>query len=501
MEGRNSSMYVITGITMFVYLAIWISSRKEHLPENMDSGAKERWMRPFMRMAYWMVKKIYGRGKQQKGCCEAGRWESRQVVRDLSVLYPSRENSARLQQYYVKKMAFSMIILLAGTLLATVVYRQEQGQKLLEGNNQIPRGDYREEEDRVQLNASVEGYEDWKFELQVGGKMPEREEADGLEKEFWELMMSEALGENASWNQVYEDLKLAEGLDGYPFYVEWSSESPHIIDWEGNVSVVEEMAEGVTLTACVSLKDWEWQHTLTVTVIPRPLTEEESIYRELQEYIRQLEQNTSTESVLVLPEAWQEKTVTWKEEVEDYSIFLWLIAVAAGVSVFFLQDRDLHTRVQEREQRLKEAYPVIVNKLVLYLGAGLTIRGALMHMAQTYDRGQEPGRKEEPVYEEILCTCRELQTGTSEPDAYEKFGKRCGLQEYVRLSALLSQNLRRGSGTLPARLREEADLSEREQINECRRKGEEVSTKLLIPMVMMLGMVMVMIMIPAFTSM
>ena len=166
-----------------------------------------------------------------------------------------------------------------------------------------------------------------------------------------------------------------------------------------------------------------------------------------------------------------------------------------------MQDKDLHTRVQEREQRLKEAYPVVVNKLVLYLGAGLTIRGALMHMANTYNRGRQQGKKEEAVYEEILCTCRELQTGVSEAEAYERMGKRCGIQEYIRLSALLSQNLRKGSGTLPARLREEAEFAERAQMNECRRKGEEVSTRLLVPMVMMLGIVMVMIMIPAFAGM
>ena len=68
------------------------------------------------------------------------------------------------------------------------------------------------------------------------------------------------------------------------------------------------------------------------------------------------------------------------------------------------------------------------------------------------------------------------------------------------MSALLSQNLRKGSISLSARLKEEADAALKEQINQSRRIGEEVSTRLLIPMVMMLGIVMVMIMIPAFGS-
>lgn len=51
------------------------------------------------------------------------------------------------------------------------------------------------------------------------------------------------------------------------------------------------------------------------------------------------------------------------------------------------------------------------------------------------------------------------------------------------------------------RLREENDNAIREQINRSRQIGEEASTKLLVPMVMMLGIVMVIIMIPAFGTM
>ena len=51
------------------------------------------------------------------------------------------------------------------------------------------------------------------------------------------------------------------------------------------------------------------------------------------------------------------------------------------------------------------------------------------------------------------------------------------------------------------RLREENDNAIREQINRIRQIGEEASTKLLVPMVMMLGIVMVIIMIPAFGTM
>ena len=83
---------------------------------------------------------------------------------------------------------------------------------------------------------------------------------------------------------------------------------------------------------------------------------------------------------------------------------------------------------------------------------------------------------------------------------YEHWGKRTGVQEYVRLSTLLMQNLKKGNNTLLQRLREEADKACTEQLQNNRRLGEEASTKLLLPMVLMLVVVMLLIMIPAFSS-
>ena len=52
-----------------------------------------------------------------------------------------------------------------------------------------------------------------------------------------------------------------------------------------------------------------------------------------------------------------------------------------------------------------------------------------------------------------------------------------------------------------SRLKTEADMAMKEKILRARKTGEEAQTKLLVPMIMMLAVVMVMIMIPAFTGM
>ena len=143
-------------------------------------------------------------------------------------------------------------------------------------------------------------------------------------------------------------------------------------------------------------------------------------------------------------------------------------------------------------------YPEIVNKLALYMGAGMTIRNAFLKMGEDY-RKQER-RKKRYVYEEILIACYELQGGRLETEAYDHFGRRCQVQAYLKLSALLAQNLRKGSNDLLQMLRQEADSAFAQRKSLAKKLGEEAGTKLLLPMMMMLCIVMVIIIIPAYFS-
>ena len=96
-----------------------------------------------------------------------------------------------------------------------------------------------------------------------------------------------------------------------------------------------------------------------------------------------------------------------------------------------------------------------------------------------------------------MLVCYELQRCKSEREAYDRFGKRCQVQAYMKLSTLLSQNIRKGSNDLLHVLRQEADNAFVERKSLAKKLGEEAGTNLLLPMMMMLCLVMVIIMIPA----
>ena len=145
-------------------------------------------------------------------------------------------------------------------------------------------------------------------------------------------------------------------------------------------------------------------------------------------------------------------------------------------------------------------YPQFVSRLVLYMGAGMSVRGILLCFSEEYKKEYKASGKRSYLYEERLKSSNELQSGVPELSVYERFGLRCGMQQYTRLVTLLSQNLKKGNSELMMLLKEESDKATKERMAYARKLGEEAGTKLLVPMMLMLLIVMITIMIPAYLS-
>ena len=105
------------------------------------------------------------------------------------------------------------------------------------------------------------------------------------------------------------------------------------------------------------------------------------------------------------------------------------------------------------------------------------------------------------AYKEVLTTIYEMESGVPEAEAYERFGRRCQLTCYIRLGSYLSQNLKKGSRGLEEFLVREAVSALEERKNNARKIGEKAGTRLLLPMILMLGVVIAVLMIPAFMVM
>ncbi len=174
------------------------------------------------------------------------------------------------------------------------------------------------------------------------------------------------------------------------------------------------------------------------------------------------------------------------------------LGAVTGVLVFFLMDRDLEKKNEERKMEMRKEYPGIVNRMALYMEAGMTIRGAFVRIAGEYTKGKKAGN---PIALELAIAGNSLRSGVSEAVVYESFGRRTGMQEYTRFCTILSQSLKKGSVEISLRLRQEGERALEEGLRFQKKRGEEAETKLLLPMIITMAMVMLLIMIPAFSGM
>ena len=426
-------------------------------------------------------------------------FSSRQVESDLVQLHPGENIQWIKTEYYVKKLSLSLTILLVGILFGAAARIAAGSKVLLQEDGSIPRGTYLEGELELQVTADM-GDGAQEFQIRLYPKLLTGEELETLAAEFLEQLPELIRGNNQSLQKVTEDLELLEVYEGFPFRVEWSSSQPNVLGSGGTVRMSEKQVE-VDLLAELTYQDYAKEEIVRVTVVSQVLTPQEQFHRELEEYLLASEEESRREDKWILPDRWQDHEVRWSQKVEDNSVLLWAAALAVTVLVYILSDKDLHQQLEKRKKSLQQEYPDLVHQLALYVGAGMTVRGAFQKIASDYERKQGSMDGRHPAYEEVLYTCRELKSGVSEGAAYEHFGRRTGRQEYIRLSTLLMQNLKRGNSTLLERLREEADKAGEERLLQSRRLGEEAGTRLLVPMVLMLAVVMVMIMAPAFSAM
>jgi len=90
-----------------------------------------------------------------------------------------------------------------------------------------------------------------------------------------------------------------------------------------------------------------------------------------------------------------------------------------------------------------------------------------------------------------------LKNGVTESVVYEAFGKRCAGLAYMRLTTMLTRNLKKGNADMLGKLRMTSiDAFESRKII-MKKLGEKASSKLLLPMMLQFVIILVIIMYPA----
>lgn len=224
------------------------------------------------------------------------------------------------------------------------------------------------------------------------------------------------------------------------------------------------------------------------------LSQEEAQKKKLQEAVEEYNQEKEDPDYYYLPEKWEGSHLDWESPGSTSGTFVSFVFLAAGAALFVAKRREEQEALLKRREELLMDYPSVIMKFTLLVQAGMTARNIFRKMAVDYQKKKDA--KKRSVYEEILITCHEMDSGISEMEAYRRFGERCGQVKYKTFSTLLIQNLQKGSRYLADTLEKESMEAWDERKRKARVLGEAAATKLLVPMVLMLLVVMAIIMIP-----
>ena len=159
-------------------------------------------------------------------------------------------------------------------------------------------------------------------------------------------------------------------------------------------------------------------------------------------------------------------------------------------SAFLLQDSKLNANIKKRNLEIMIDFPEFLVKLTLLVNAGMNVTKAWENVSESMDKGRSLGR-------ELDMALKEIRSGKSETKAYEDFAKRCRIQEVTRAISVLLQNIKKGNAELVSILRVHANECWEMRKNAAKKLGEEASSKMLLPMAIMLLSILLIVTTPA----
>lgn len=393
----------------------------------------------------------------------------------------------------------AVIVAVSGCLLAGLLALTDGKNKMAGSVGRQEPGKGSQEQEYI-LNAG-EVLEDYSWTVTAEErKLTETEREEVLKKAQKELEQK-ILGENKSLEEISKDLYLPETLQDGVVQVEYGLSDYSIFYPDGTIRELPEKTVVVTVSAEMECQGEMSVYEFAIQAVPPEKSRGELLVEEIQAALDR-ENGEAGEKELELPKEVDGVSLSWEKKAENRSVFVAVLGfIAAGC--ILASEKEKRKKVQkEREQQMLRDYPDILDKLILLMGAGMNVAMAWKRIVESYQKRKEEQKlSERPAYEEMVTAVYEMQEGIGEVQAYKNFGERCALQEYRKLSAILVQNVRKGSMQIQEILEEEKIEAYEKQKARVKIAGEEAGTKLLLPMVLMLLVVLVIIMVPAMMSM
>lgn len=340
------------------------------------------------------------------------------------------------------------------------------------------------------------GEEKEKISLAVPEQQMSKDQFLDCIPKIMELLCERILGENESLSAVHSDLNLKTEVPEYGVTVSWQSKNPGVVSRAGTVDGESVPAQGEKVTLEAALIHGDFVEVVEIPIVVLP--QSRSLQERFVEVLKQAVLQNGEEEYICLPTEFEQKTVIYRSASHSQNLPLVFLGIVAAGCLRLKEISDMEEQKKRREDSLMAGYHDLVSGFLILTGAGYSTKAAFKKLTKDMEDAGKP--QIQVLLKEMQTAVNQMDTGTSEIEVYAAFGRRCGIRCYTRFASLLESSVSTGGKNLRKLLKAEMEEAFRQRTDLARRKGEEASSKLLLPLFGMLGVVLVMVVAPAFLS-
>ncbi len=421
----------------------------------------------------------------------------------IRALYSKAEADRRIR-IFGRKKAIQFIFVSAITILISVpvfLYdRGSAGKPVVS----LARNGYGEGEKTVTLKAVTDGFDE-KITVNVDEIRYSDEElrrmSEKLDKDLWKII----LAGNTDAGNITEDLDLKNKIEGYPFEITWKTDDPLLVSSKGIINADRQKEEDpndegltVSIRATLKYKQYTEDKYSYIIVHKKNKTIYQTMQEELTESIEESGKASGTKPDQILPKSVNGRKITFYNTSVNRGYGILFTGLMSAFFLMAVKDRKIKDEADNRRKQMEADYPNILNQYALYFAAGMNPRAIWCAICSRYEDNPTFFEGRRYAYEEMITTKRLMDEGCNEITAYDAFAARCQNVRYRTFISFVKQAVVKGGDSLGSVLYEEMEKAREEKNNLIKTAAAEAETKMLLPMFMMLTVVLMVVMVPAF---
>ena len=261
--------------------------------------------------------------------------------------------------------------------------------------NRILRDGYAGLEEQYELLVDGVAQKAVPVTVQVSPRAYTQEEAMEAFYHLMDDIENRIRGENRSLTEVESDLELISRDKETGISIRWQSSEPELLSSMGKIMKSTETPRQVILSARLTVDGYHADFQVPIRLVPRTLSPDEQLLAGLQQEIEKRNEEQKTDEYLVLPERVDGRTISYRREKKENYFALPFLGIFLAFLLVIREREAEKVREKRREKELLLDYAELVSKLMILVGAGMTIRSAWERMVKDYEHAREMGKQKQ----------------------------------------------------------------------------------------------------------